>query len=136
MYPFNASNLNNSRPTYIKAEPTDHNYPRDPKYYYPDGNAVFLVEGILFKLHASLVLGVDLGRTRTSEGHTQRYPTEATNLPDEVTDSSDTSPIAILNVTSLQFHRFLFTVFGLPSDPEYLAFLTDPRDPKKHNRDL
>ncbi|KDN32903.1 hypothetical protein RSAG8_14010, partial [Rhizoctonia solani AG-8 WAC10335] len=52
-------------------------------------------------LHASLVLGVNLGQTRTSEGHTQRYPSKAINLPDQVTDSSDINPIVILNVTSL-----------------------------------
>lgn len=112
-----------------------HNYVQDPTYYYPDGNAAFLVEGILFKLHASLILPLDSVATRSTDDN-RRYPTGVDNLPRRITDSDDINPIILTNVTASQFRNYLFALLGSPSDPLYLALLTDAKDTSKHDRDL
>lgn len=110
-------------------------YMRDPQYYYEDGSAVFVVDGILFKLQASLVLG-SRSTSQTLRTSSRRYSTGVGSLSREFASSTDDNPIPVLNATASQFRNFLFAVLGLPSDPTYLALLTDAQHKKKHSQDL
>lgn len=106
----------------------------DTTKYYEDGSAVFVVDGILFKLQASLVLG-SRASSRTSETGRAHHPTRVGILSQEVSESSDNNPVFVPNITASQFRSFLLVVLGLPSDPNYLSLLTDAQN-KKHNQDL
>lgn len=110
-------------------------HPRDPTYYYPDGTAVFLAEGILFKIHASLILPPE-SFMPSSSGNSQRYPTGVDNLPRRITNSSASKPITLPNITASQFRNYLFALLGSPSDPLYLALLRDAKYPGKRSQDL
>ncbi|KAB5587842.1 hypothetical protein CTheo_8716 [Ceratobasidium theobromae] len=124
----------------IQAHSTDpannpHPYPHDPKYYYPDGSAVFLVEGVLFKLQASLIVG-PRSRSPGSSLTTGQYLTDVKNPYTSITESSDNDPVRLEDVTANQFRTFLSAVLGLPSDPKYSELFADASDSRKHNQEL
>ncbi|KAG8730723.1 hypothetical protein FRC12_020106 [Ceratobasidium sp. 428] len=93
--------------------------PRDPRYYIEDGNMIFLVDGILFKLHRSFLTSQmdessylsDLIKTQTSS--------------DREKGTSENNPIEIPIVKASQFRSLLFVLLGTPANAEYLSLLTE-----------
>ncbi|KAG8736187.1 hypothetical protein FRC10_009583 [Ceratobasidium sp. 414] len=112
-------------------------YTRDPEYYFNDGSAVFLVEGILFKFQASLLAP-----------HSTSKITFKTALSATVTllDLSDTSegrpgatdenPVEVSGCNAWTFRLLLLALLGRPGDPAYMHLLTAAQDSNNHDRDL
>lgn len=107
-----------------KPIPLHSSHAQDPKYYFPDGSLVLLVEETLFKVHASV-----LGR----ESATFRRLTEQTDPPNE---DSGLTKIDVLGETVFKipgikaehFRNFLIMFYGLPTNQAYRALMSDFSD--------
>ncbi|KAB5591596.1 hypothetical protein CTheo_4944 [Ceratobasidium theobromae] len=112
---------------------------RDPKYYHSDGSIIFLVDGVLFKLQASLIFGSRIGHdcpAATVDPFNRPTPMYLEDITSGASDSSDPSPITLAKVTVRQFRHYLLLIFGLPTDKEYTKTVTGPLHPSRYTSDL
>ncbi|KAF8599770.1 hypothetical protein BDV93DRAFT_293730 [Ceratobasidium sp. AG-I] len=107
-----------------------HNYTRDPIYYDDDGNVVFLVRDVLFKLRKSILL-FHIAQTPRRPERITRSDIEQTNK-----GTSDNNPFVIPEVTAQQFCHFLFFLLGTPASPEYRYLFIDNNHTKDTLVDL
>ncbi|KAG9123961.1 hypothetical protein FRC07_013352 [Ceratobasidium sp. 392] len=87
---------------------------RDPEYYYEDGSVVLLIEGVLFKVHASLL---------KAQSHVFR---DMLTLPlgdndQEPAGISDERPLDIPGVEAVEFRNLLKMFYFHPSNSYFLA---------------
>ncbi|KAH7334925.1 hypothetical protein B0J17DRAFT_672097 [Rhizoctonia solani] len=109
-------------------------YPRDPKYYFPDGSGVFLVEGILFKIQATLIFGPrPVPPTRQPEASSPVY---LEDIIPRLLNSNDSSPIEIPGIRASQFRDYFLILLGRPYDDDYLKLVTSSRNPDKYTKGL
>ncbi|KAF8599768.1 hypothetical protein BDV93DRAFT_525855 [Ceratobasidium sp. AG-I] len=112
---------------------------RDPEYYYDDGNVIFLVGDVLFKLHKSILLSRMYDRS-----YVDTYMSGNVDPPPKITRSdierrvkgtSDSDPFIISAVTTQQFRWFLLLLMGTPDGPLYKSrfMLTDKAE--THTKD-
>ncbi|KAF8593404.1 hypothetical protein BDV93DRAFT_549543 [Ceratobasidium sp. AG-I] len=96
---------------------------RDPEYYYDDGNVVFLVGDVLFKLHKSILLSrmyVYSYAGTYMDGPVDPPPKiTRSDIERRVKGTSDSDPFIISEVTIQQFRWFLLLLMGTPDDPSY-----------------
>lgn len=88
---------------------------RDSEYYFVDGNAVFEVESILFKVHRSVMArgsGLSFGKTFSRRSDDSQRNTEEIDI-----HGFDQSPIHLSkNTTVDEFRALLWSLYALPSD--------------------
>lgn len=104
-------------------------YNRDPKYYCNDGNIVFLVGGVLFKLHRSIILS-----------HMAEKPGELpritkSDLEQHGKGMNDYDPFVIGDASPQQFRWFLLLLLGTPANPEYRTLFMGTNDARNHTKD-
>ncbi|KAG8758552.1 hypothetical protein FRC11_003470 [Ceratobasidium sp. 423] len=123
---------NNQNPPPDDASTTTFTYPRDARYYQPDGSGTFLVEGVLFK--ATAIFG---SRPEVAPGSNRKFvPAYIEDILPIISHSGDTSPIEIRGITKKQFQTYLLLITGLPYSDDYLPLLVDYLTPEKHTQDL
>ncbi|KAF8599780.1 hypothetical protein BDV93DRAFT_546720 [Ceratobasidium sp. AG-I] len=104
---------------------------RDPNYYFEDGSVIFLVEGILFKIHRSLI-------TSKSEVFRDMFqlPTQSkqdTPGPSDIEGSCDEKPILLTQVQARQFRHLLLFLYGVMTDPDYVSLILGAADATRHD---
>ncbi|KAF8601518.1 hypothetical protein BDV93DRAFT_558355 [Ceratobasidium sp. AG-I] len=110
-----------------QSEVTVSSITRHTQYYFPDGSLVLQVGGVLFKVQASLLAQESkVFRDMSILAAAQHAP----NIHDEHGDSNgegccDGNPIIISGVSPFAFKNFIFMFYGRPTDPEFLAMMTD-----------
>ncbi|KAG9090960.1 hypothetical protein FRC06_000808 [Ceratobasidium sp. 370] len=119
--------LKRSRSSVSLSEKPHGSISRDNSYYFPDGNAVFLVGNVLFKLHSSLLM-------RECEMFENMFTLPKTLVcsggPEE--GSCDENPITVPHIEPKPFRNFLLMFYGRPSDTDYRSLMTDATDPNNH----
>ncbi|KAF8599766.1 hypothetical protein BDV93DRAFT_609064 [Ceratobasidium sp. AG-I] len=105
-------------------------YPRDPKYYDDNGNIVFLVGGVLFKLLKSILLArIDQaphGPARTARSDIERSSNGTNNI----------NPLVISELTAEQFRWFLLLLLGTEADAEYRSFFASSESIHSPTKDI
>ncbi|KAG9123962.1 hypothetical protein FRC07_013353 [Ceratobasidium sp. 392] len=86
---------------------------RDPDYYYEDGSAVLLVDGVLFKVHASLIKA-------QSEVFRDMFALPPCNSNIEPEGATDERPIDIPGVLARDFRKLLGVIYCPLSDKLFL----------------
>lgn len=105
-------------------------YSHDPKYYYEDGNVVFLVDQVRFKLHKSILAShmykdCEFGQIKRTDA----------GLATNEEGSGDANPIVVRNTSAQDFRNFLLAILGTPGDPEFLSLLSEAEDDRNHTKD-
>ncbi|CAE6475921.1 unnamed protein product [Rhizoctonia solani] len=109
-------------PDYSTIRDSPIKYKRDAKYYCLDDMGVFLVDGTLFKVHASQVFGP---RPASVPSPIQGIdPTYIEDILPRVPISSDSNPIPLPRVTGEQFGNYLLAITCRPGDVGYSTFVT------------
>ncbi|CAE7074630.1 unnamed protein product [Rhizoctonia solani] len=112
----------NPPPDYSATQNEKPKYPRDDKYYCPDDMGIFLVDGTLFKVHASQVFGPR--PASVPEPIKGISPTYIEDILPKVPSSSDNDPIPLPQVTAEQFGHYLRAITCRPGDADYSTFAT------------
>ncbi|QRV83146.1 hypothetical protein RhiJN_11162 [Ceratobasidium sp. AG-Ba] len=100
---------------------------RDNSYYFEDGNAVFLVGNVLFKLHSSLLM-------RECEMFENMFTLPVKRMRSGGEDGTcDERPIVVPHIEPQPFRNFLLIFYGRPSDTDYRSLMMDATDPNNHN---
>ncbi|CAE6483579.1 hypothetical protein ACGC1H_005279 [Rhizoctonia solani] len=109
-------------PDYSTIRDSPIKYKRDAKYYCLDDMGVFLVDGTLFKVHASQVFGP---RPASIPSPIQGIgPTYIEDILPRVLISSDSNPIPLPHVTAEKFRNYLLAITCRPGDVGYSTFVT------------
>ncbi|KAG8702564.1 hypothetical protein FRC08_003405 [Ceratobasidium sp. 394] len=114
-----SSDLNNIKST--GTSDAEH-HTHDPDYYYHDGNIVFLVDEVLFKIHASRFAPHSPNGAFTSQS-SLTSPTDPGNAVTPIQGSSDLDPIALPEFAAEQFRNFLYLFYGSPIEPRFRRVL-------------
>ncbi|KAF8601017.1 hypothetical protein BDV93DRAFT_254282 [Ceratobasidium sp. AG-I] len=112
------------------------NYIRDAKYYYHDGSRVFLVEGVLFKFQASIIVPDEDERSYEFESIMKPLQDPLSPPAANGEGSSDTNPIVIPGVEAEQFRDLLLVLLGRPDDWVYMSFLRGKQYGSNDSRDM
>ncbi|QRV73284.1 RNA recognition motif protein [Ceratobasidium sp. AG-Ba] len=118
LYNVISSNSNNQNP------PPDIVCPRDPKYYFADGSAVFQVAGVLFKLRGSLLAADGTKVTFKQSASSTLMLFDANDQPSQRPGLSDADAIQIPGVGLVEFRLLLLVLISNPGDPEFLNLIT------------
>ncbi|QRV97383.1 The BTB (BR-C, ttk and bab)/POZ (Pox virus and Zinc finger) domain [Ceratobasidium sp. AG-Ba] len=115
--------------------------PRDTKYYFEDGSVVFLV--------AKLSLCILFARTKIQRSLLTSHSTVfedmfqlpkqeniRTSISGAKEGTTDENPIAIPQVTAIQFRHLLLFFYGNIIDPEYRALVLDATDLPSHSPEI
>ncbi|KAG9121898.1 hypothetical protein FRC07_001959, partial [Ceratobasidium sp. 392] len=108
---------------------------RDTQYYFDDGNAIFLVENILFKPRITPHIKIHTSRLVP---HSQVFA-DMFQLPklsgekdsSQIEGLSDRNPISIPQIKAGAFRHLLLFFYGLIVDPAYQALVTEIIDDKQ-----
>ncbi|QRV83196.1 hypothetical protein RhiJN_11212 [Ceratobasidium sp. AG-Ba] len=115
--------------------------PRDTKYYFEDGSVVFLVAKlsscILFA-HTKIQRSLLTSHSTVFEDMFQFPKLESTCTPTPVPKegTADENPIAIPQVTAVQFCHLLLFFYGNIIDPEYRSLVLDATDLSTHSPEI
>ncbi|CAE6529968.1 unnamed protein product [Rhizoctonia solani] len=127
-------NNQNTPPGDVSDDSILFTYPKDTRYYQPDGSGVFLVDGVLFKVQATAIFG---SRPKvTVESNKGFTPVYLEDILPRLPDSSIESPIELFGITKKQFRTYLLLITGLPCDEECSSLFMDYLIPEKHSQDL
>ncbi|KAF8603029.1 hypothetical protein BDV93DRAFT_523617 [Ceratobasidium sp. AG-I] len=111
-------------------------YTRDSKYYYHDGNTVFLVGGSLFKFQATILAPNESTKPYEFEPLMRDLLDPQNATTSDTKGSSNSNPLTIPNVEAKQFHDLLLAVLGRPGEAEYMSLITDARQTRSHTQDM
>ncbi|CAE6435320.1 unnamed protein product [Rhizoctonia solani] len=119
------SSLNNQHPKPLKTSSLlpSQKYTRHPKYYYFDGNAIFLIENTLFKVY-SLQVQADPGVEDYDFEPMMKDIINCPNKPLNTLGTSDSNPVILPDVKITEFVHLLELVLGRPYDERYIKIIT------------
>ncbi|KAG8736186.1 hypothetical protein FRC10_009582 [Ceratobasidium sp. 414] len=127
----NSQDLNNQGIPLSQSRPE---YTRDPKYYFNDGSAVFLVEGVLFKFQASLLA------SKSTSKITFKTALSATVTLLDLSDTSEGRPGTTdeipVEIPGCNVWTFRLLLLAFPGDPSHMHLLMAAQDSNNHDRDL
>ncbi|CUA75569.1 Polyadenylate-binding protein, cytoplasmic and nuclear [Rhizoctonia solani] len=141
-------NNQNTPPGDVSDDSILFTYPKDTRYYQPDGSGVFLVDGVLFKLfgayrvefpyivkvQATAIFG---SRPKvTVESNKGFTPVYLEDILPRLPNSSIEYPIELFGITKKQFRTYLLLITGLPCDEECSSLFMDYLIPEKHSQHL